>query len=161
MPGRVEFETEVENDAEDTVKDLEFGLVMEYGGREQPEGEPPAPTIIPPEDGNQPDEHGGGGGISGGGGPSRRKSEGGGPSSKGLPGSGADVVMKDEEEENDPNKDDDGPQHPPPLDTSNSVAFKLALLAMYNERVEKRMETKAVVFDRGLLEFKKVRWMSS
>src|SRR5260370_12406673 len=37
MPGRLEFETEIENEAEELVKDLEFSLVMQYGGDEQPD----------------------------------------------------------------------------------------------------------------------------
>ncbi|KAH8824586.1 hypothetical protein DL96DRAFT_213457 [Flagelloscypha sp. PMI_526] len=32
LPGRLEFEHEIENEAEDMVKDLEFGWVGEYGG---------------------------------------------------------------------------------------------------------------------------------
>ena len=32
LPGRLEFEHELDNEAEDLVKDLEFGLVMEFGG---------------------------------------------------------------------------------------------------------------------------------
>jgi transcriptional adapter 2-alpha len=45
MPGRLEFETEVENEAEEQVKDLEFGLVLEYGGDQQPVPDPPPGTI--------------------------------------------------------------------------------------------------------------------
>ncbi|KAF8342031.1 uncharacterized protein EI90DRAFT_3150191 [Cantharellus anzutake] len=41
MPGRLEFETEIENEAEELVKDLEFGLVMQYGGDQQPAPDPP------------------------------------------------------------------------------------------------------------------------
>lgn len=46
MPGRLDFEHEVYmDDAEDKVKDMEFGLVMAYGGSDQPEEAPPvAPT---------------------------------------------------------------------------------------------------------------------
>ncbi|KAG9006783.1 Transcriptional adapter ada2 [Tulasnella sp. JGI-2019a] len=140
MPGRLEFETEVENEAEDTVKDLEFGLVMDYGGREQPEGDPPA-AIVETNDSKDPEEAGG-----------LRKTD---PSgSKGL---GGGESSREGDEDDKDNQDDDGPQGPPPLDTHNSVAFKLALLSMYNEKVNKRLETKAVVFDRGLLEFKKLQ----
>ena len=37
MPGRLEFEHEVDNDAEMVVKDFEFGMVWKYGGDEQPQ----------------------------------------------------------------------------------------------------------------------------
>ncbi|CAE6432428.1 unnamed protein product [Rhizoctonia solani] len=39
MPGRREFEHEAENEAEDLVKDLEFGIVLDYGGDQQPDDE--------------------------------------------------------------------------------------------------------------------------
>ena len=32
LPGRLEFEYELDNDAEDLIKDLEFGLVYQFGG---------------------------------------------------------------------------------------------------------------------------------
>ncbi len=49
------------------------------------------------------------------------------------------------------------PTLPPPFETMDSLNFKLTLLEMYSQRVEKRLESKAVVFERGLLEYKKVR----
>jgi transcriptional adapter 2-alpha len=36
MPGRLEFDHEIDNDAEVPVKDMEFGLVWKFGGDEQP-----------------------------------------------------------------------------------------------------------------------------
>ena len=36
------------------------------------------------------------------------------------------------------------------------LQFKLALLEMYKHRVEKRAEQKALMFDRGLLNYKQV-----
>lgn len=45
---------------------------------------------------------------------------------------------------------------PLPIETLDSLTFKLTLLEMYGQRVEKRKEAKFVIFDRGLLEYKKV-----
>ena len=42
MPGRLEFDHEVENEAEMVIKDMDFGLVFAYGGDEMREGAPPA-----------------------------------------------------------------------------------------------------------------------
>ena len=50
----------------------------------------------------------------------------------------------------------DEPTQPPPLETKDSLTFKLTLLEMYFQRVEKRLENKNFMFDRGLLEYKKV-----
>lgn len=36
MPGRLDFEHELHDEAENPVKDMEFGLVMQYGGGDQP-----------------------------------------------------------------------------------------------------------------------------
>ncbi|KAK4054111.1 Transcriptional adapter ada2 [Microbotryomycetes sp. JL201] len=44
MPGRLEFETEYENEAETLVKDMEFGRVYQFGG----EAQPAAPKTAPP-----------------------------------------------------------------------------------------------------------------
>ncbi|EGG01270.1 uncharacterized protein MELLADRAFT_39211, partial [Melampsora larici-populina 98AG31] len=77
MPGRLDFETEWENDAENSIKDLSFGR------------EEAAPPI------------------------------------------------------HDENDDD--------------LELKLTILDIYNERYDKRLEAKAVVFDRNLLETKKIQ----
>ena len=39
LPGRLEFEHELDNEAEDVVKDLEFGICLEWGGDQIPEDE--------------------------------------------------------------------------------------------------------------------------
>lgn len=36
MPGRLDFEHELHDEAENAVKDMEFGLVLKFGGEEQP-----------------------------------------------------------------------------------------------------------------------------
>ena len=49
----------------------------------------------------------------------------------------------------------DEPTQPLPLETKDSFTFKLTLLEMYFQRVEKRLENKSFMFDRGLLEYKR------
>jgi hypothetical protein len=48
---------------------------------------------------------------------------------------------------------------PPPIEVDDSIAFKLTLLDIYASRVEKRHENKALMFERGLLEYKKASWL--
>ncbi|KDQ21201.1 hypothetical protein BOTBODRAFT_182607 [Botryobasidium botryosum FD-172 SS1] len=134
MPGRLEFETEVENDAEDLIKDLEFGLVMEYGGADQPA--PPEPEIKPDEQEEHAHSHNGKDRV-------RVKEESGAPSSPG------DSMNIDGSSNQKP--------APDPIETHESLSLKLALLDMYKEKLDKREETKAFVFDRGLLDFKKLQ----
>ena len=63
------------------------------------------------------------------------------------------------EDNKDENADEDAeePTQPPPIETKESLTFKLTLLEMYRQRVEKRAEAKAVIFERGLLNYKQVR----
>lgn len=42
MPGRLEFDHEVENEAELVIKDMDFGLVWAFGGDEMQEGKAPS-----------------------------------------------------------------------------------------------------------------------
>ncbi|KZS98547.1 hypothetical protein SISNIDRAFT_462467 [Sistotremastrum niveocremeum HHB9708] len=129
LPGRLEFEHEVDNDAEDLVKDLEFGLVYQYGGDVIVEDEndldvkarvqdsleqTPAPTLEAEK--NTP------------------------------PGENGQSDNADEE-----------PHVPLPVESDESIEFKLTLLEMYHQRVEKRLHAKAFIFDRGLLEYKKMQ----
>ena len=37
FPGRLEFEHELDNDADHLVKDLEFGIVLQFGGDQIPD----------------------------------------------------------------------------------------------------------------------------
>ncbi|ETW81107.1 hypothetical protein HETIRDRAFT_319747 [Heterobasidion irregulare TC 32-1] len=115
LPGRLEFEHETDNDAEDLVKDLEFGICLEWGGDSIMEDEHD-PDVKEP--------------------PTRSEDQ------------STDGAAEDEAEENMP---------PVPLETEESLAFKLTLLEMYSQRVEKRHEAKAIMFDRGLLEYKKTQ----
>ncbi|KAG8980118.1 Transcriptional adapter ada2 [Tulasnella sp. 427] len=71
-----------------------------------------------------------------------------------------DVKMEDENDKDKAKKEDEEPAvplGPPPVETPASLEMKLALLAIYNDKINKRLETKAVVFDRGLVEMKKLQ----
>lgn len=114
MTGRVDFETEVENEAEDAVKDMEFGLIFAHGGGDQPEaGPPPASEPTPGE---------------------KKDAEGDGDSS--------DTLIEG--------------TLPDPIETDDSTSLKLSMLDIYYEKLDRRQEAKAFVFDRGMLDFKKV-----
>lgn len=106
MPGRLEYETEYENDAETLVKDMEFGKVYLFGGDQQPAAEePPKVDAIKVEDAD----------------------------AEALP-VVAPVVDEPEAE----------------------LMLKLAILEMFNERYDRRMAAKEVIFDRGLMNYRQV-----
>ncbi|KAG8746648.1 Transcriptional adapter ada2 [Ceratobasidium sp. 414] len=121
MPGRREFEHEHENDAEDLVKDLEFGIVLEFGGGDQPEDE------------ESPEGEGGAMEV--------------------------DVEAKKDGDANAKSDDDeeDEPQIPAVVESTDSLELKLALLDMYNERLDARVEAKAIVLERGLTDHKRIQ----
>lgn len=149
LPGRLEFEHELDNEAEDLVKALEFGFVSNYGGTEMIEDE------------NDPDVK------------ARQKWE----EDKQLgllPGQRADSLpavvngtvngyhpngdtkkLKTEDVNGNADDDADEPTQPQPYETDESIVFKLTLLEAYFQRVDKRQEAKALMFERGLLEYKK------
>jgi hypothetical protein len=56
MPGRLEFEHELENDAELAVKDMEFGLVYAFDGDQQPESAAAPPAEPEPEQEEETEE---------------------------------------------------------------------------------------------------------
>jgi transcriptional adapter 2-alpha len=156
LPGRLEFEHELDNEAEDLVKDLEFGIVTQYGGDSIPFDDtapPPPPSeksdSAGPNSGsaldsiNQPQNviNGGVNGHS-----ALVNGNAGNPKSEPVDKS-ADDDEDAEAEEN---------MMPPPIETDDSIAFKLTLLGVYASRAEKRHENKAIMFERGLLEYKKV-----
>jgi transcriptional adapter 2-alpha len=164
LPGRLEFEHELDNDAEDLVKDLEFGICLEFGGD----------SII--EDENDLDVRGRLRCIE-----ERRTGITTGAKAphfgkklthlmvNGLV-NGYHAVNGDLSKSTTRTKTDDTTDNvttdgdaaveeitlPPPIETEESIAFKLTTLEMYMQRVEKRRESKAIMFDRGLLEYKKV-----
>ncbi|KAF9010640.1 hypothetical protein BDQ17DRAFT_1346596 [Cyathus striatus] len=143
LPGRLEFEHELDNDAEDLVKDLEFGVVLDYGGDQivEDENDLDVRARLKWEEERRAGKSA----------PVREMSS---PAGKGPMPKTEDVVMangtgSDEESEE--------PTQPPPLETNESLALKLTLLEMYAQRVEKRLEAKAIMFERGLLEYKKMQ----
>jgi transcriptional adapter 2-alpha len=121
MPGRLDFETEVENEAEDAVKDMDFGLVMEYGGADQPEPGPPPTPALDHEPGSSE---------------SRKDGDGGDAESN-------DTTLVG--------------TLPDPIETADSTMLKLSMLGIYYEKLDRRQEAKSFVFDRGMLDYKKVR----
>jgi transcriptional adapter 2-alpha len=158
MPGRLEFEHEVENEAEMAVKDLEFGLVWRYGGDQQPESVP-APVF---------DED---------------AEEAGGDKSRAEPKKEVKVKVEPEhegvaiasDEEADVKPDihvlggngaggekatsrGEAKEIPPGLEVEDEdeLDVKLALLEIYFSKLDKREEAKEIIFDRGLTEHKRV-----
>lgn len=162
MPGRLEFEHEVENDAEVAIKDFEFGLVWQYGGDEQPE----AKATKPPEEEDEDD--GEEGTVEEGG---KKKAETG--------TSGADDTrVKPESDNEQPEASGSGSQKgspgkdeaksakakgkakadpvEPDIEDEDELEVKLALMDIYFSKLDKREDAKEIIFDRGLTEHKKV-----
>lgn len=172
LPGRLEFEHELDNDAEDLVKDLEFGVCLEYGGDQIIEDEEDQdvrarqkwleerqnpPEFLPPGRGK-------GKALPVGKGPTMGFVNG---KTNGHNGHGSIVKQENNSKSDDTvmvngtsSQEDDAieePTQPPPIETPESLKFKLTLMEMYTQRVEKRQEGKSIIFNRGLLEYKKVR----
>ncbi|KAG9309291.1 hypothetical protein JVU11DRAFT_10778 [Chiua virens] len=163
LPGRLEFEHELDNEAEELVKDLEFGICLAYGGDRIVEDKNDVDVKARAqmlEERKSNDE-------------SRSMSQ---PPTNGINGyvnghnsvngdtSRPHSIIKSEEPsssdqqttgEDDPNSEE--PTQPPPFETEDSLAFKLTIIEMYNQRVAKRHEAKAVMYERGLLEYKKMQ----
>lgn len=171
LPGRLEFEHEIDNEAEDLIKNLEFGLCMEWGGDSIPEDEDDHDyktrmrwrveqrekdrdqemLFVSPNGLINGAVHGNGNGLI----------------VNGLNGAANGFVRKDKEakEKDTPTPEDNGDgaeeeseenMPPIPFETQASLEFKLTLIEMYMQRIAKRREGKALMFDRGLLEYKKV-----
>ncbi|KAJ3905382.1 hypothetical protein F5879DRAFT_743788 [Lentinula edodes] len=161
FPGRLEFEHEIDHEAEDLVKDLEFGVVMQYGGDQIPEDENDldVKARLRWEDERR------NGGTSGKKGVFAGKSAGKGLSNGIVNGyhSSPPLVPKEvtapsnsgNEEGNE--EDVEELTQPPPIETEDSLAFKFTLMEMYFQRIEKRLESKSIIYDRGLLEYKKIQ----
>jgi len=155
LPGRLEFEHELDNEAEDLVKDLEFGIVIQYGGDSIPfDDTAPPPPLSEKSD---PTASNSGSALD-----SIKKSQG--VINGGVNGHTALVngnAGKQRSGPVDKSADDDEDAEaeenmmPPPIETDDSIAFKLTLLDIYASRVERRRESKAIMFERGLLEYKK------
>lgn len=166
LPGRLEFEHELDNEAEELVKDLEFGICLQYGGDQiiEDENDPDVKgraqmleerrTELIMSAGSQPFINGINSQVNGHPTPN-------GDSSQVLSQPKIEEPATDQQAngEEDPNVEE--PTQPPPYETEDSLVFKLALIEMYNQRVAKRHEAKAIMYDRGLLEYKKVTLYSS
>ncbi|KAI0084920.1 hypothetical protein BDY19DRAFT_987327 [Irpex rosettiformis] len=155
LPGRLEFEHELDNEAEDLVKDLEFGICMEWGGDKIPEDDQ---DIDVKARAKLLEET------------KMREST---PGSKRLPNGLVNGIVnghrlasntpkpesppKTEDKDGNPDEEADEPTLPPPIETKDSLQFKLTLLEMYQQRVDKRHEAKALIFDRGLLSYKQMQ----
>ncbi|KIK41266.1 hypothetical protein CY34DRAFT_806302 [Suillus luteus UH-Slu-Lm8-n1] len=159
LPGRLEFEHELDNEAEDLVKDLEFGICHAWGGDQimEDENDPDVrarvrmqeerKTVAGSRNSSQPPVNGVNGIVNGNGhlsmnGESRVKSE-------------EPSTEQQTSTEEDANADE--ATLPPPYETDESLAFKLTLMEMYNQRLDKRREAKAIMYERGLLEYKKMQ----
>ncbi|KAF7338508.1 Transcriptional adapter 2 [Mycena venus] len=175
LPGRLEFEHELDNEAEDLVKDLEFGVCLDFDGDKIPEDENdpdvkarirweedkrngivPGTLVIPERKmshkgkGPMPLVNGASNGAVNGARPN-------GDATHSKPSSQSeDVVMGNTNGTGTADEDEEVTQLPP-IETQHSLAFKLTLLEMYAQRVEKRLESKGLMFDRGLLEYKKIQ----
>jgi transcriptional adapter 2-alpha len=150
LPGRLEFEHELDNEAEDLVKDLEFGICLFHGGEQIQEDENEARERLRREEDRR-------NGVE-----SKHVLVNGSSALNGHHLVNGDVnryniVDDNKSEDNDADADVEENTQPLPLETEDSVAFKLTVLEMYQNRVEKRHENKAIMFERGLLEYKKVR----
>jgi len=158
LPGRLEFEHELDNEAEDLVKDLEFGICLQWGGDQIPEDEndldvkararweeeqkakdTPAGKYLP---------NGLANGLLNG-----HHANGSSPS-RGSRGRSEDTSKADGNTEEGEGEEQ---TQPPPIETSDSIAFKLSLIESYNQRIDKRLENKAFMYDRGLLSYKQMQ----
>ncbi|KAI0743981.1 hypothetical protein C8Q80DRAFT_1106670 [Daedaleopsis nitida] len=155
LPGRLEFEHELDNEAEDMVKDLELGMCLEWGGDQIPEDENDPDVKARArlvEELKTKDTYSGkrvpngilngvvNGYHSNGNTPRRDTSS-----------------KPDDEKKSDGDEDGDEQTQPPPFETKESLAFKLSILESYYQRVEKRVENKKFMFDRGLLNYKQMQ----
>jgi transcriptional adapter 2-alpha len=180
LPGRLEFEHELDNEAEDLVKDLEFGACYEFGGDELPEDEQDpdvkarAKWVAERRAGKRPTTAGvsvsiaGKTGVPGGvHGPVVIR-EVAGKRGKKIPNGSAngtqtsrskldDKMRTDDDEEGDEGDDEAEEQmQPQPIESQESLEFKLTLMEMYRQRLDKRQENKQLMLQRGLLDYKKV-----
>lgn len=132
MPGRLEFEHELENEAEDLVKDLEFGIVRAYGGDEQLQDPVDAARLAAAVEARRD---------------SVNKLARATPNGHMHSSPASDT--KDEELK------DELPPIPDAVESKESIETKLALLRAYSARIDKRLQAKSLIFERGLLEYRK------
>lgn len=158
MPGRLEFEHEVDNEAEIPVKDMEFGLVYKYGGDRQPAAKPAEIKPVEEEEeeededgvkeeedeeeGDEDDEK-----------PLAKTNGASGGKKKGKEKSKAKEKEKEKEKEEEAEEE----QSADVVEDEDELEVKLALLEIYFSKLDKREEAKDLIFDRCLTEYKKVR----
>ncbi|KAJ9100114.1 hypothetical protein QFC19_005794 [Naganishia cerealis] len=167
MPGRLEFEHEVENDAEMVIKDMEFGLVFAYGGDEIPEaptkGDKPMVVSDKPV-------------VSSKALPSSAKKPEKKEADKTKPAT-EDVEMADasgditkdtatetrenekvkQEAEESEGEQDTAIQPGMHLEDDEDLELKLAALEIYYEKLQHRAEVKDFIFDRALMDYKRMQ----
>lgn len=162
LPGRLEFEHELDNEAEELIKDLEFGICLQYGGDQIIEDvndpDVKARTQMLEERKSNPLASLAGQTLMNG---INNDLNGHYPINGDVPKKGPQPKSEETATEQQPSGDEDPnaeePMQPPPYENDDSIAFKLTLIEMYNQRVAKRHEAKAIMYERGLLEYKKVR----
>lgn len=166
MPGRLEFETEWENDAEALIKDMEFGLVHRYGGDDQPTREVAMAAHAKREGISIPVDNAATASAA-------RNPQASAPSNRGLgsstgPGASGDdagaslasEMKADQNQTGDKGKEGDKEADKPEEvlqiwdETDDDLELKLTIMEIYNERIGRRLEAKHLVFDRGLLDYK-------
>ena len=206
MPGRLDFEIEWENEAENMIKDLSFGRVYRFGGDSQPEKLPEEDDIAEEKDENNaapnqdqqtipPDSTAKRKrGVGSGAGKTTQRTDETAPTRTdtvqrqcpdendgdaaeadgrdSMPSSSVDPLQtgpspdpkpksKEKEKEEPKAEDEDDneevDEEPPLSDEPDlDLELKLTLLEIYNDKYDRRLQAKAVVFDRNLLEYKKV-----
>ncbi|KAL7411186.1 hypothetical protein BDY24DRAFT_331249, partial [Mrakia frigida] len=125
MPGRLDFEHELHDEAENAVKDMEFGLVFQFGGDEQP-GDEDVNVL---------------------GGAEVKVKEGG--TSTSTTTTREDVGVGDGG-----NAVASGSDYP---EDQDDLELKLVVLDIYNDKLDRRKEAKNILFQRGLMEHKKIQ----
>jgi transcriptional adapter 2-alpha len=158
MPGRLEFETEWENDAEALIKDMEFGLVHRYGGDDQPTRE----QALGQTEARTQEETAA---------MDARQPQAAAPSNRGIGGgmdvgavlANADAAAAAQMASKGKDADDTGKTEEKPDEqikawdeTDDDLELKLTIMEMYNERIARRLDAKNFIFERGLLDYKRV-----
>jgi len=161
LPGRLEFEHELDNDAEDLVKDLEFGICLEYGGDQIIEDADDLDVRARLKWEEERKQQLDSGSFTRGNGPMKGVVNG---AINGHHANG-DIVKQESTKSEDivmanGSQEENGGEEPtqlPPFETTDSLTFKMTLLEMYLQRVDKRVESKALMFNRGLVDYKKMQ----
>lgn len=205
MPGRLDFENEWENEAENSIKDMSFGGVYRFGGDSQPEKSVEEEALACKEaQGPVQDDRKERNTCTDADSAAKRK--------RGM-GSGAGKIVHRSEEQPSKNSDttrdhssnevnddsieanrghstgspalhtlqlaqppdpkpkakekdkqdseqsDEEADEEPPLSDENDLdlELKLTILDIYNDKYDRRLQAKAVVFDRNLLDYKKIQ----